>query len=242
MKFTEGPLCLGHFWCTNFWVPAPPPPPPPRPTPLFKHRPSLLGGGGGGGVMPHTPPAQSSGAVQRTRSKVPRRPPNPPDGHSVRLAGARPRCLSVCFPLVSCLRVRRVPKGVHTKRVRIGKQQGAHSKNVWHGPARTRKWLRAGGWGRLPKRLGGGYCRLRMPLRLALGVRGTAAGPWLGALEGGGGYLRPLPMHPCPYPKAVLTRFRACVSASDPWPLTVGGRFCAPGVCVTKAGGTPGYC
>ena len=46
--------------------------------------------------------------------------------------------------------------------------------------------------------VGGGYCRLRMPLRLALGVRGTVAGPRLGALEGagGGGYLPPFPMHP----------------------------------------------
>ena len=30
--------------------------------------------------------------------------------------------------------------------------------------------------------VGGGYCRLQMPLRLALGVRGTAAGHRLGAL------------------------------------------------------------
>ena len=35
--------------------------------------------------------------------------------------------------------------------------------------------------------MGGGYCRLQMPLRLALGVRGTVAGHRLGALEGGGG-------------------------------------------------------
>ena len=36
------------------------------------------------------------------------------------------------------------------------------------------------------KAVGGGYCRLQMPLRLALGVRGTAAGHRPGALEGGG--------------------------------------------------------
>ena len=35
--------------------------------------------------------------------------------------------------------------------------------------------------------VGGGYCRLQMPLRLALSVRGTVAGHRLGALEGGGG-------------------------------------------------------
>ena len=33
--------------------------------------------------------------------------------------------------------------------------------------------------------VGGCYCRLQMPLRLALGVRGTVAGHRLGALEGG---------------------------------------------------------
>ena len=37
------------------------------------------------------------------------------------------------------------------------------------------------------KAVAGGYCRLQMPLQLALGVRGTVAGHRLGALEGGGG-------------------------------------------------------
>ena len=37
------------------------------------------------------------------------------------------------------------------------------------------------------KAVGGGYCRLQMPLRLALAVRGTVAGHRLGALEGGAG-------------------------------------------------------
>ena len=41
------------------------------------------------------------------------------------------------------------------------------------------------------KAVGGGYCRLQMPLRLALGIRGTVAGHRLGALEEGGGYLPP---------------------------------------------------
>ena len=36
------------------------------------------------------------------------------------------------------------------------------------------------------KAVGGGYCRLQMPLRLALGVRETVTGHRLGALEGGG--------------------------------------------------------
>ena len=37
------------------------------------------------------------------------------------------------------------------------------------------------------KAVGGGYCRLQMPLKLALAVRGTVAGRRLDALEGGGG-------------------------------------------------------
>ena len=35
------------------------------------------------------------------------------------------------------------------------------------------------------KAVGGGYCRLQMPLKQALAVRGTVAGHRLGALEGG---------------------------------------------------------
>ena len=34
------------------------------------------------------------------------------------------------------------------------------------------------------KAVGGGYCQLQMPLKLALGVRETAARRWLGALGG----------------------------------------------------------
>ena len=37
------------------------------------------------------------------------------------------------------------------------------------------------------KAVGGGYCRLQIPLRLALAVRETVAGQRLGALEGAGG-------------------------------------------------------
>ena len=37
------------------------------------------------------------------------------------------------------------------------------------------------------KAVGGGYCRLQMPSKLAPGVRGTLAGHRLGGLEGGGG-------------------------------------------------------
>ena len=41
--------------------------------------------------------------------------------------------------------------------------------------------------------VGGGYCRLQMPLKPALAVRETVAGHRLGALEG---VPPPLPMHP----------------------------------------------
>ena len=37
----------------------------------------------------------------------------------------------------------------------------------------------------IAKAVGGGYCRLQIPLRLELGVRETVAGHRLGALEGG---------------------------------------------------------
>ena len=40
--------------------------------------------------------------------------------------------------------------------------------------------------------IGGSYCWLCVPLKLALAVRETVAGRWLGTLGGGGG----VPMHP----------------------------------------------
>ena len=46
------------------------------------------------------------------------------------------------------------------------------------------------------KAVGGGYCRLQMPLKLAFAVSGTVAGHGLCALRGGGGGVPPpLPMH-----------------------------------------------
>ena len=47
------------------------------------------------------------------------------------------------------------------------------------------------------KAVRGGYCRLQMPLKLALAVRGTVAGHRLGAVEGGRGVPPRPPMHPC---------------------------------------------
>ena len=51
--------------------------------------------------------------------------------------------------------------------------------------------------------VGCGYCRLQMPLKLALAIRETVAGRWLGALEGadgGGAGKPPLPIVSCQTP------------------------------------------
>ena len=49
------------------------------------------------------------------------------------------------------------------------------------------------------KAVGGGYCQLQMPLKLAFAVRGTVAGHRLGALEGGWGDLLPFQCIPGPH-------------------------------------------
>ena len=49
-------------------------------------------------------------------------------------------------------------------------------------------------WEEVAKAVGGGYCRLQPPSKLALGVRETVAGHRLGALEGGGGLAQGLGM------------------------------------------------
>ena len=84
-----------------------------------------------------------------------------------------------------------------------------HSKggDIKGGP--TGGWI--GGWRRLPKAVGGGHCRLQMPLKLALAVRGTVAGHRLGALEGGGG-ITSVPSNASPPRRLALA-----------WPE---GRFC----------------
>ena len=62
-----------------------------------------------------------------------------------------------------------------------------------------------GGWAGVRRRGGGGYCRLQMPLRPALGVRGTVAGRRPGALEGGAGSPPSIP-GPVPMPFAPPVR------------------------------------
>ena len=60
--------------------------------------------------------------------------------------------------------------------------------------------------GGVAKAVRGGYCRLQMPLKLALAVREAVAGHRLGALEGGG-VPPPLPMHSWPWTtRAYLSR------------------------------------
>ena len=59
--------------------------------------------------------------------------------------------------------------------------------------------------------VGGGYCRLLLPVKLALAVTGTVAGQRLGALEGGGGGVLP-PFHCSPGERDGL---RARVEGSD---------------------------
>ena len=62
------------------------------------------------------------------------------------------------------------------------------------------------------KAVGGGYCRLQMPWRLALGVGGTVAGHRLGALEGGG---EGVPSSPSNAPRAHIAAARVgCQLAS----------------------------
>ena len=51
---------------------------------------------------------------------------------------------------------------------------------------------------------GGGGRKSACPKNAPPAVRETVAGRWLGALEEGGGYLPPLPMHPCPPPPPPL--------------------------------------
>ena len=68
----------------------------------------------------------------------------------------------------------------------------------------------------------GGYCRLQMPLRLALGVRGTVAGHRLGAPKGGDGVPPPLPILVCSRRRLLADRH----SLPFPWTLSLRRRWC----------------
>ena len=69
----------------------------------------------------------------------------------------------------------------------------------WRGGGGTPLPMHPWGWGleEVAKAVGGGYCRLQMPLKLALGVTETVAGHRLGALEEG--YLPPFNASPPPF-------------------------------------------
>ena len=101
----------------------------------------------------------------------------------------------------------------------------------------------------MAKAVGGGYRRLQMPLRLALGVRGTVAGHRLGALKGGGvnprdalerGGVPPHPsrapsLRPATVPLTALPASMAFATDSNrPQPL----RQPPPTACLTASGAT----
>ena len=80
------------------------------------------------------------------------------------------------------------------------------------------------------KAVGGGYCRLQMPLKPALADRETAAGRWLGGLEAGGGGSPPsnasLPLPSWGHPLLAIRRAMAecsgaCCALSASCPLWV---------------------
>ena len=68
-------------------------------------------------------------------------------------------------------------------------------RDAWKGPQRRPQRPVGRRLEEVVKAVGGGYCRLQMPLRPALAISETGAGHGLGALEGGGGP-PPLPLHP----------------------------------------------
>ena len=88
--------------------------------------------------------------------------------------------------------------------------------------------------------VGDGYCRLQMPLKLALAVRGTAAGHRLGALEGRGGYLPHLPMHPWPWGRRDAPTLPEPPPTPQPWQCCPWGN--SRDVLVHGKGGTRPRC
>ena len=99
----------------------------------------------------------------------------------------------------------------------------------------------AGGWRGFAKAVGGGYCRLQMPWRLALGVRGTVAGRRPGApllihpyalpatARGGGGGAQGQRQHLCaegrlchpPRPETLHPQWLGTCDVDNPFPKDV---------------------
>ena len=83
-------------------------------------------------------------------------------------------------------------KGMWPRHSSSGDNQLSRDALEWKGPQRRPQKRLGRRLEEVAKAVGGGYCRLQMPLKLALAVRETVAGHRLGALEGGaGGYLPP---------------------------------------------------
>ena len=147
----------------------------------------VLGGGGGGGVARALAKTVTGGWEGRCRASA---------GGYTTVRGQSGAVRSMC-------------NGTdwHTELTRGG-PSGRDAVEGKGPQRRPQRWL-----GRrleeVAKAVGGSYCRLQMPLRPALGVRGTVAGHRLGGLEGGG-YLPPPPFQcipalcpPLPPPRAV---------------------------------------
>ena len=69
----------------------------------------------------------------------------------------------------------------------VGCKAGTRDALGGNGPQRRPQKRLGGRLEEVAEAVGGGYCRLQMPLEPALGVRETLAGRRLGALEGQGG-------------------------------------------------------
>ena len=111
--------------------------------------------------------------------------PNPQLSFKTSGGGVQPRVEGGC----SC---RGSGGGVFLPGVGGGSSQGSGRVALeGKGPQRQPQQRLDGRLEEVVKAVWGGYCRLRMPLRLVLGVGGTAAGHRLGALEGGGGGTSP---------------------------------------------------
>ena len=87
------------------------------------------------------------------------------------------------------------------------------------GPRRwPQEWL--GRWlEEAAKAVGGGYCRLHMPLKLVLGITGTVAGHRLGALERGG-------LPPPPSKASLPMCLRPLALARGLWRWSAARRLC----------------
>ena len=74
---------------------------------------------------------------------------------------------------------------VHSSALRLGAWGWGRDALEGKGPLRRPQQRLGRRLEEVAKAVGGGYCRLQTPLKLALAVRGTVAGHGLGALEGG---------------------------------------------------------